>query len=49
MRQKQLNKKHKKYEGGPIPFDDALRRILSAPPNPRIAKKKPTKKRAKKD
>ncbi|HTE14914.1 MAG TPA: hypothetical protein VK642_07530 [Burkholderiales bacterium] len=30
-----------------IPFDDALRKILSAPPIPHVTKKKPAKKRAK--
>ena len=28
-------------EGERIPFDDALRRILAAPPNHKVAKKKP--------
>ena len=39
--------KKTKLERIPIPFDDALRRILSAPPAPKVAKKKPAKKRAK--
>jgi hypothetical protein len=35
-----------KPERTPIPFDDALRRILSAPPQPRKAKPKKKAKRA---
>jgi hypothetical protein len=39
-----MAKKVEKQERQPIPFDDALRRILSAPPQHRVAKKKPKKK-----
>lgn len=36
--------KPKEPEAEPMPFDDALRRILNAPPAPRVAKKKAKKK-----
>jgi hypothetical protein len=42
-----LNKppeKNGQPEHKPVPFDDALRRILSAPPQHKVAKKKAKKK-----
>jgi hypothetical protein len=42
-----MNAKPPKPERTPIPFDDALRRILNAPPQPRKAK--PKKKKRKSD
>jgi len=42
-----MNSKAQKTEHKPIPFDDALRRILSAPPQPKKAEKTPAKKAAK--
>jgi len=36
-----------KDEGERIPFDDALRQILKAPPHHRVAAKKSTKKKRK--
>ena len=42
-REEALRTKHPpKPERTPIPFDDALRRILNAPPQPRKAKPKKT-------
>jgi hypothetical protein len=38
-------KKSKQTEEGPIPFDDALRRILQAKPAHKVAKKKAAKKK----
>lgn len=42
-----MNTKEPKQPHKPMPFDDALRRILSAPPQPKKAEKQPDKKAAK--
>jgi hypothetical protein len=39
-----MKKAEKKPERQPIPFDDALRKILKAPPQHRAAKQKAKKK-----
>ena len=39
-----IKEKKEKKDHIPIPFNDALRRILTAPPQPKIAKKKRVKK-----
>ena len=41
-----MTKNEPKPERTPMPFDDALRRILNAPPQPRKAKPKKIPKKA---
>jgi hypothetical protein len=41
-----MNTNQPKPDHQPIPFDDALRRILSAPPQPKKAKEKPAPKKS---